>query len=257
MGSRVKDVYTQFRYFYPSARQDADSCVRAFQHFTKLDDHVGIFCSDNSGEIAAAVKSMGWRHVLSQPYVSQSSGVIERETRTILEGARANLLQSGLPVELLPLAAQHHAFALNVTIPDDKDKSPWALRFGDEFPDTKIPFGAKLSYWINRQRVDSNQPKFLPTSDVGIFVGYHVQPGFTYTHEILVLPLKNLPDKLRTGDINPSELSSMSSVCLMRHLFFPRSHVLRTNWNMSRSHAKQRAGRGFDGRSSCTCPGTC
>ena len=77
------------------------------------------------------------------------------------------------------MAAQHHAFALNVTIPDDKDKSPWALRFGDEFPDAKIPFGAKLSYWINRQRVDSKQSKFLPTSDVGIFVGYQVRPGFT------------------------------------------------------------------------------
>ena len=38
----VKDVFTQFRYFYPSARQDADSCVRAFQHFAKPDDHVGI-----------------------------------------------------------------------------------------------------------------------------------------------------------------------------------------------------------------------
>ena len=176
----VKDVFTQFRYFYPSARQDADSCVRAFQHFTKPDDHVGIFYSDNSGEIAAAVKSMGWRHVLSQPYVSQSSGVIEREIRTILEGARANLFQSGLLVELWHLAAQHHVFALNVTIPDDKDKSLWALRFGNEFPDAKIPFGAKLSYWINRQRVDSKQSKFLPTSDVGIFVGYNVQPGFTY-----------------------------------------------------------------------------
>ena len=137
----MKDVFTQFRYFHPSARQDADSCVRVFQHFTKPDGHVGIFYSDNSGETAAAVKSMGWRHVLSQPYVSQSSGVIERKIRTILEGARANLFQSNLPVELWPLAAQHHAFALNVAIPDDKDKSAWALRFGDEFPDTKILFG--------------------------------------------------------------------------------------------------------------------
>ena len=128
---------------YPSARQDADSCVRAFQRFTKPDDHVGIFYSDNSGEIAAAVKSMGWKHVLSQPYVGQSSGVIGREIRTILEGARAKLFQSGLRVELWPLAAQDHAFALNVTIPDDKDKSLWALRFGGEFPDAKITFGAK------------------------------------------------------------------------------------------------------------------
>ena len=222
----VKDVFTQFRYFYPSARQDADSCVRAFQHFTKPDDHVGIFYSDNSGEIAAAVKSMGWRHVLSQPYVRQSSGVIEREIRTILEGARANLFQSGLPVELWPLAAQHHAFALNVTIPDDKDKSPWALRFGDEFPDTKIPFGAKLLYWINRQRIDSKQPKFLPTSDVGIFVGYHVQPGFTYTHEILVLPLKNLPDKLRTGDINPLRVKQYEFSLLDETFVFPAKQTI-------------------------------
>ena len=132
-------MFTQLRYFYPSARQDADSCVDAFMHFMKPDDAVGIFYSDNSGELAAAVKSMGWRHVLSQPDVSQSSGV-EREIRTILEGARATPFQSALPVEFWPLAAQHHAFALNPTIPDDKDKWPWALRFGEEFPDTNAPF---------------------------------------------------------------------------------------------------------------------
>ena len=74
-----------------------------FVHFNISRSQMTTF--DNSGEIAAAVKSMGWRHVLSQPYVSQSSGVIEREIRTILEGARANLFQSGLPVELWPLAA--------------------------------------------------------------------------------------------------------------------------------------------------------
>ena len=58
-------------------------------------------------EIAAAVRSMGWRHVFSQPYVSQSSGVIEREIRTILEG-------------MVCLAAQHHAFAFNTTIPETR-----------------------------------------------------------------------------------------------------------------------------------------
>ena len=73
-------------------------------------------------------------------------------------------------------------------------------------------------------------------------------------HEILVLPLKNLPDKLRTGDVNPLRVKQYEFSLLDETFVFPQSKLLPTtshvmNWNMSRSHicslAKQPCRRQF------------
>ena len=44
--------------------------------------------SDNSGEIKEAAKSLGWMHDTSTDNRPQTNGVIERQNRNILEGAR-------------------------------------------------------------------------------------------------------------------------------------------------------------------------
>ena len=53
-----------------------------------------------------------------------------------------------------------------------------------------------------------------------------MQPGFTYTHEILVLPLKNLPDKLRTGDINPLSVKQYEFSLLDETFVFPAKQAI-------------------------------
>ena len=80
------------------------------------------------------------------------------------------------------MAAQHDAFVLNTTNPDDKQKLPWSCL-------AQIGCIGLVASVL----VPSKQSKFLQTSDEGMFVGYHAQPGFTY--ELLGLPLKSLPDK--------------------------------------------------------------
>ena len=185
-----------------SARQDADSCVRAFQHFTKPDDRVGNFYSDNSGEIAAAVKSMGWKHVLSQPYVSQSSGVIEREIRTILTGARANLFQSGLPVELglwlLNIMRLLHMLQFRMTRTSRRGLCVLGLSFLTQ-----------RFHLVRSCRIGSIVSASIPSSPSFCLLRmlaslFAIMCSLVLPiHEILVLPLKNLPEKLRNGDTNP------------------------------------------------------
>jgi len=82
----------------------------------------------------------------------------------MLEGARSNLLQSGLPLKMWPLAMQHHAAAISASPQLDGSESAWQLRFGEEFPAMHIPFGAKVLFWNNPKRADNTAGKLSPTS---------------------------------------------------------------------------------------------
>ena len=102
----MKDVHTQFRHVYPSQTKSGDSCVSAFNHFLSHKDEVGAVYTDNSRELIHTIGELGYRHQTSE-YVDSSKSFVEREIRHMLEGTRTNLVQSGLPVRMWPLAMQH------------------------------------------------------------------------------------------------------------------------------------------------------
>ena len=83
----IKDVYTQYRCVYPSENKTADSIVRAFKHFLKTSDIVGIVYTDNAPEMLDAIEELGFKHQTSVEYQHSTKAVVEREVRTILEGA--------------------------------------------------------------------------------------------------------------------------------------------------------------------------
>ena len=170
--------------------KDAQSCVDALNHFIGSKDDVQVVYTDNSPELIRAIKDLGYRHQTSIEYVDSSKSFIEREVRQMLEGARSNLLQSGLPLKMWPLAMQHHATAINASPQLDGSDSPWQLRFGEEFPAMNIPFGAKVLFWNNPKRADNTSGKLSPTSNEGIFLGYHIQPGHDWKGEYLVAKLE-------------------------------------------------------------------
>ena len=122
----VKDVATGFIYVYPSARRNAESIILAMKHFTGPADKVGIFYSDNGSELVSAMKILQWRHTISKDYISMSNAVAERLVRSILEGTRVNLLQSGLHHQYWPHAARHWCFMCNV-IQIGEEITPWKL----------------------------------------------------------------------------------------------------------------------------------
>ena len=75
----VKDVYSKFRYVYPSETKSSEQCTSDLQHFLKVEDKVGIVYSDNAPELEAAVKQLGVRRNTSRAYVNENKAVIERE----------------------------------------------------------------------------------------------------------------------------------------------------------------------------------
>ena len=186
----LKDLHTQYRYVYPSQSKDSQSCVDGLNHFIGSKDDVQVVYTDNSPELIRAIKDLGYRHQTSIEYVDSSKSFIEREVRQMLEGARSNLLQSGLPLKMWPLAMQHHATAINASPQLDGSESPWQLRFGEEFPAMHIPFGAKVLFWNNPKRLDNTSGKLSPTANEGIFLGYYIQPGHDWKGEYLVAKLE-------------------------------------------------------------------
>ena len=192
----VKDVFTKFRYVYPSDNKSGEKCYEDLLHFLQVDDTVKVVYSDNANEFDYAVKLLQARHNTSREYVDQNKAVIEREIRTILEGTRANLVQAGLPDKLWPLASQHHAMSLNVSKRFDNNLVPWSQRFGEEFTGKLVPFGAKILYWADPKQKQPNRSKFAGTGIEGIFLGYHIQPGFIFKEEYLVAPLQGIQEAI-------------------------------------------------------------
>ena len=96
----LKDFHTHYRYVYPSQSKDAQSSVDGLNHFIGSKDDVQVVYTDNSLDLIRAIKDLGYRHQTSVEYVDSSKSFAEREARQVLEGARSNLLQSGLPLKM-------------------------------------------------------------------------------------------------------------------------------------------------------------
>ena len=165
---------------------------------------------------------MGYRHQTSIEYVDSSKSFVEREIRHLLEGARANLVQSGFPLSMWPFAIQHNAVATNILPQLNGNDSAWYLRFHKAFDEAEIPFGAKVLFWNNPARADNQAGKTSPTSNEGVFLGYHIQPGFAWKGEFLVAKLEGLDYHIehaaaRTERPYPSSMK-ISSVQMPRRL---------------------------------------
>ena len=98
--------------------------------------------------------------------MDSSKSFVEREIRHMLEGTRTNLVQSGLPVRMWPLAMQHFSLAVSASPQLNGDESQWKRRFGEDFPGQLIPFGAKVLFWNNPKRVDNTSGKMSPTAQL-------------------------------------------------------------------------------------------
>ena len=197
----VKDVYTQYRYAYPSDSKSTDEIIKGFNHFLKGTDKVEVVYTDNSPEFCAAIREYGVVHQTSVEYLDSTKSVVEREARTMLEGARSNLVQANIDISMWPYAVRHHCMAMNLSEQLSGDRSPWDLRNKRDFSGKIIPFGCLGYFWEDRKRPDSIAGKMSPSSSQGVFLGYHIQAGHVWRDEYLVAHLDGLDYRLADGSV--------------------------------------------------------
>lgn len=80
---------------FPHATKSAEHTAHALKQFTGT-DKVKSLRADGAHEIAKAAREQGWPHDTSTPLLYKSSGVAERAVRTVRDGGRCTLEQSGL-----------------------------------------------------------------------------------------------------------------------------------------------------------------
>ena len=151
---------------------------------------VGKVYVDRALELKKALETLGIPPDLSLAGRSQTNAIVERQNREINPGARAALLQAGLPPPFWDFAVQHVAHAYNTQINEEDGTSPWFKRHGEHFKGQRIPFGAKVSFIpTTTSKVGKDVHKFAPTSVVGVFLGYELQVGERWTGRYRVAPL--------------------------------------------------------------------
>ena len=200
----VRDIFTKWIEAYPLKSKDTSEALRA------LRDYMGAakgesFHSDDSPELKAAAREMGWAHTLATPGRPETNGVAERTVGLVCEGARALLLHAGLHPRFWPWAIRYFCFAYNITRSvegkpsDEADEggleigsSPWTKRHGVAFKGPLIPFGCLVDMKPSAARVGKQTAKFEAKTMPGIFLGYLVQPGGRWVGDFAVAPFAPL-----------------------------------------------------------------
>lgn len=122
--SDIKEAFYQFLYrlpreWYPDIGSSSGQATLTLH-------------SDGAEEYKALQKSitgLSFRQTFSSPYTPEHNAVAERANRTIVEGARAILIQARLPSCLWPFAVKHVLSVRNKVVHSKTNESPHMLMF--------------------------------------------------------------------------------------------------------------------------------
>ncbi|CAI7845802.1 unnamed protein product [Closterium sp. NIES-54] len=116
------DDYTRLTWSFPLAKKIDAARVIVEEWLPMMERESGkrvkAIRSDRGGEFLGAefrswLKRHGIKQQLTTAYTPQSNGVAERANRTIIEGGRTILVDSGLPLRFWPLAIRHATIIKN------------------------------------------------------------------------------------------------------------------------------------------------
>ena len=115
----VRDKATGWIGAYPAKRKSAEAITEAVNNFKGAETRKRWY-SDGAPELHAVCRKFGIRHDTSDPHRSETNGVIERTNRTVIEGARCLLFQSGLSYKYWTTAIKCFVDNYNYTHYDSK-----------------------------------------------------------------------------------------------------------------------------------------
>ena len=200
----IRDDYSKLKDIYPGKSKETIDTEWSIADFcgdrlaTKA--YHNTMYSDQEDSIKAACKNLKIKSEFSQPGVPRNSAMIERTIGDILEGARTLLRTAGLPAMFWIWAAMCCCFHENVGI-EDADDTPWFLTHTEHRKGMRLPFGCAVRYLPNRTRKEKKkknkgnlvykdkQAKWDARSRLGIFVGYDMHPGYSWSKRYLVWDL--------------------------------------------------------------------
>ncbi|CAB3236802.1 unnamed protein product [Arctia plantaginis] len=175
-----KDDFTHYRTcYFMKTKSEAKAKIESYLRLVEnqLGRRVKSLRSDNGTELKNAktkelMDKLGIFHTFTNVDTPEQNGRVEREMRTIVEAARAEIQADGLNERLWAEAMNHAIFTINQTGTSNvPGKSPAELWFGRKMKIEKLrPFGCECYVLTQAQK----RGKINRKSEKGILVGYDI-----------------------------------------------------------------------------------
>ena len=188
------DAHTGIEQAYPVNTKHHNHVRESLQQFhaNRHPSTQTFFRSDCARELIAAARELGFTPDPSLPQRKVHNARCENRINTVKRGARAALLQSGLPHRIWPECVQYITDARTFTLPslDDPNKTRFHSLTGESFSGKLIPFGALVYY--RPYGANKSQLPLESWSKPGILLGYSMRPGFKWSGAYRVLDYDKL-----------------------------------------------------------------
>ena len=188
------DSHSGLERAYPAPGRDQKFVRQSLQHLhcSKHPSTKTLFRTDCAKELVGAAKDLGFIPDPSLPQRRVHNARCENRINTVKRGARAALLQSGLPHEMWPECVQCITDARSFTIPSvcDESMSRFEAATGEVFKGQIIPFGALIYY--RPYNANKTQKPLEAWSKPGIMLGYEVRPGLKWSKGYRILDYERL-----------------------------------------------------------------
>ena len=207
----TRDKATGWVAAYPSKRKSTEDIMEAVNNF-KGSQPIKRWHPDGAPKLHAVCRKLGIRHDTSDPHRSETNGLIERTNRTIIEGARCLLYQSGMPYKYWTTAIKCFADNYNFTHFDSKKgTNAHVERHGKKFGGITLPYGSKIRYLPHAEREVEQREKLDPALRDGIFVGYRSHSGGKWAGQYEVIDFEAY-SKIPVGSGRRAHVHAVSEV---------------------------------------------
>ena len=143
--------------------------------------------SDNSKEIKAAVRIVGFPHRTPVLGIPATNTIAESHVKIVVYGTRTLLAAAGLPCAFWPYAARCFCFGLTNKA-GRIGMTSYELQQQEPFTGMQIPFGCKVQF--KPSPISKQQPlKFQGETVPGVCLGYVLDPEGRRSGEYLVVAL--------------------------------------------------------------------
>ncbi|WP_288992749.1 DNA (cytosine-5-)-methyltransferase, partial [uncultured Marinobacter sp.] len=198
----IQDKATYWLQGFPAPAKNGKETQKALAKFVgRGRKNVHVY-SDNSKEIETACEAMDFQHDCSQPYRSETNGLIENAVKRVNQGTSCALSQSGLTTYWWPQAMAIYCFFRNNVDVHTCGKTAYEQRFDEPFKGKLIPLGAEVTYVPHSPADKERCHKFGPKRLEGIFEGYQQEHGGGWNKQVYVLDSEELENADSPSDIH-------------------------------------------------------
>ena len=184
----IRDRFTGVIQAFPLRGKSTDDiipCLKRFMGSRK----VMLAFSDQAPQFVKACRELKITLDTSVPGRKVTNSLAERNIQFLVTATTTCLLEAGLPACYWTFAVTCVSHLLNIE--ELEDGSAWQKMHKAKFKGPMIPFGAKVTFKPSDARSRSQDTKFDPKGQVGVFAGYVVEAGNNWSRRMLVWNLQD------------------------------------------------------------------